>query len=979
MFRLTSTHLACAHGRGFRIARLALLVLAVIVPASAQSVATYNFDDGSIQGWSAYLPAAASMDVARSASYSLKATTNADGSGGPGINLSISNVQPGGKYSITGYLRLADGEAATNANLTVKAVDATGTHYDYIQNYQVPVNSTSWSQVGGSYTVSSTATSLMLYAQLVGASSAAHTFYLDDVAITLTTPPPSGNTIASYNFEDGNLGGWSPFGSVTLANARPPVPSSASSLHSLLTSGRSQSSAGPSLNLLGISGIVAGATYTISANILLAAPDGTNPTATMSTKTSNCAGDTFNNLATSGALSSTAWTKVQGTFKFSNFPGVPAAIVLYIQSSSPTDSFYIDDVSIIQTAPPPPDPSKQDNTGITTNFEDNLTDGWTGRGAATVSVSTSQFHGGSHSLYVTGRTANWNGASISVANKMYVGSQYAMSAWVKLDLADGSTHPINVSLQVTSGGNTSYPGVNGYPGATIVADGAWHQISVPSYSMSSPYDGTQASLYFQTGNANDLVSFYIDDFQLTYNAPLSIETGIPSVFQTLSRYFPMGAEVDSSTLTGAHGQLLAKHFNSIVSGNDMKWSSVENTQGVFNFGAADTQVGYAICNNMQVRGHNLVWANGSQTPSWVSGDGTNSPANQDKVTQIIRNHVKNVVQHFGTKVYAWDVINEPIDSTQPDCLKRGPFYNVLGPAYLDVTLQAAREFAPPGTKLFVNDYSTTDTDRLACFVQIVRYLKGRGIPIDGVGHQMHNAINYPSVPAMVNAINTMANLGVEQQITEMDMSIYNAGDNTTNYAVNPGSVPASVLARQGYLYQQYFDAFRQLAGKITSITFWGLADDSTWLSTFPVNHLQAPLLFDTGLQSKPAYWGIVNPTQLPGAGLRFDVTDKSGTPELRIWKVTASNPGPGVSYSTQITGVSITQVSGPPANCNPVVTSPTVFPIALGDLAKGGSASASFTIDTRGCPDVARFKLTMPWAAVSGAHTGTFVLDDQPR
>ena len=45
-------------------------------------------------------------------------------------------------------------------------------------------------------------------------------------------------------------------------------------------------------------------------------------------------------------------------------------------------------------------------------------------------------------------------------------------------------HVINMSLQTTLDGNTSYPSVTGYPGVTVPADGAWHQISVMGYTMS---------------------------------------------------------------------------------------------------------------------------------------------------------------------------------------------------------------------------------------------------------------------------------------------------------------------------------------------------------------------------------------------------------------------------------------------------------------------------------------------------------------
>ena len=66
-----------------------------------------------------------------------------------------------------------------------------------------------WAQIGGTYTVSTTATALVLYAQLVGPTSA-QSFYLDDVVITEISGPPGGpqdNSGISTNFEDGALVG----------------------------------------------------------------------------------------------------------------------------------------------------------------------------------------------------------------------------------------------------------------------------------------------------------------------------------------------------------------------------------------------------------------------------------------------------------------------------------------------------------------------------------------------------------------------------------------------------------------------------------------------------------------------------------------------------------------------------------------------------------------------------------------------------
>jgi endo-1,4-beta-xylanase len=944
---------------------------------SAQTVVTYSFEDGTADGWTSFNGAStpvATTAAAYAGSYSLLTTTGSGGAGGPSISLN-SILLPGATYTITGYVELTAGESATNANFTIKRSDPScsgGTCYDTIGTYQVPVSDSGWVQIGGSYTVSTTETGLTLYAQLVGATSA-QSFYLDEVIITETAPPPGGTPIAAYTFDDGGLDGWTPFGSATLTNTAPPILDPNGDALSLLTTNRTASYMGPSLNLLSVPNVVAGATYQVTAYVLLAAPDSSNPTATLSIKTADCAtSGAYSNLATSGALSSTAWTKVQGTFSFSNLPGPPTSLILYIQSSSATDSFYIGDVVISELAPAPPSPSQQDNTGITSTFEDGSLDGWSSRtGSSTLTNSTAAAHTGTHSLLTTGRVANYDGPQISVNNKMYSGSEYNISGWIMLLPTDGSSHVINMSLQLTLDGNTSYPSITPYPGVTVPADGQWHQISVTGYTMPSSYDPGAAYLYFQTvpPSGNDFVSFYLDDFQLTYVPPPTIQTDIPSIYKTFADFFPVGAEIDTTDLSGPHAQLLTMHFNSITSGNDMKWSSVEATKGTYTYGNADAEVGEAVCNNMKVRGQNLVWSTGAQTPAYATGDGTNSTANQAVVTANIQEHIQSEVQHFGTQVYAWDVVNEPLDPTQSDCLEHGPFYQVLGPSYIDIAFNAAKQYAPVGTKLFINDYSTTDPNRLACLVKVVRELRDRGVPVDAIGHEMHNQINYPSVEAMAQAIDTVHDNfpELDQQVTELDMSVYNAGDTTSNYGNN---VPASVLAEQGWLYKKYFDLFRREKDKLSAVTFWGMADDDTWLDSFPVARTDYPLPFDMNLQAKPAYWGIVDPTHLPGYGFKFSITSDTGNAGARVITLTATNGDVGPAYATQISSFTLKQIFGRP--CSPVVTPPSAFPVLLGDIAAGGTASAAFTINFAGCDPLATFILKTPWSS-SVYHTGTFV------
>lgn len=960
-----------ATGRRFMGAMFALGLVLLLSAGrlDAQVVATYDFEDNKADGWTAFYGSStptATNAAAYNGSNSLLTSTSTTGTGGPSLSLN-SVLLPGATYTITGYVKLASGASSANANFTIGRSDTgcSSTCYDTIGGYKVAVTDSAWTQIGGSYTVSATETGLTLYAQMVAASGAIG-FYLDDVVITETAPPPAGAAIATYNFSDGSLDGWFPFGSPTLTNSASPSTDPNGNKQSILVSNRTAGYMGPALNLLNVKNLVAGATYQITAFVMLASNDSTSPTISMSTQLADCAtAGSYSTLGTTAGLSPGVWTKVSGSFSFSNQPGPPTSLILYLQSTSATDSFYLSGVTIAETAVAPPNPSQQDNTGIASTFEDGGLDGWSGRGAATATNVMDLAHSGTHSLLVTGRTQNWNGASISVANKMYLGSLYNVSLWIMLQPTDGSSHVMNISLATTLAGTVSYPSVSAYPGVTVKADGQWHQISVMGYNMANNYDSGQAILYVQTvpSSGDDLVSFYLDDFQLSYVNPPSIQPDIPSIASVLLPFFHVGTATDISDLTGAHAQLFAKHFNSMTPGNDLKWSSVEPTYGTYNYTNGDNLVAEATCDNSLVRGQNLVWANAQQTPSYATGDGTNSAANQAAVTTNIREHIKSEVQHFGTKVYAWDVVNEPIDAKQPDCLVHGPFYQVLGKSYIDVAFQAAHDYAPAGTKLFLNEYSTSDPDRLACLIKVVGDLVQRGIPVTGIGHEMHVNRNYPTVASVSSAVNTLYNEfpQLDQQVTEMDISVYNAGDNASNYGNN---VPPSVLAEQGWLYNAYFNAFKLLTGKIKAVTLWGMADDDTWLDSFPVTRTDYPLPFDTNLQAKPAYWGIVDPSKLPGYGINFSAT-MSTTGTTRTLNYTAANGAAGIAYNSQITGVTVTSVL--PGGCTPKVVS--ALPAVMGDIAASGTGSTSVSVDFTGCK-AGSYVVTSSWS-VATYETGS--------
>jgi hypothetical protein len=108
-----------------------------------------------------------------------------------------------------------------------------------------------------------------------------------------------------------------------------------------------------------------------------------------------------------------------------------------------------------------------------------------------------------------------------------------------------------------------------------------------------------------------------------------------------------------------------------------------------------------------------------------------TPANHDLLLQRLDNHVRNVVSHFGNKVYAWDVVNEVIDESQPDCMRKSTWFNVTGKDFIDTAFRVAREVAP-GAALFINDYNSTIPNKGLLFAPWPTF-KARHIPVDGRG------------------------------------------------------------------------------------------------------------------------------------------------------------------------------------------------------------------------------------------------------
>ncbi|MFI7500413.1 endo-1,4-beta-xylanase [Streptomyces sp. NPDC049687] len=294
----------------------------------------------------------------------------------------------------------------------------------------------------------------------------------------------------------------------------------------------------------------------------------------------------------------------------------------------------------------------------------------------------------------------------------------------------------------------------------------------------------------------------------------------------------IGTAVTGSKLTGTYGDIAGAQFGSLTPGNAMKWGSVEPTQGSFNWAEADQIVSFAQAHDQQVRGHTLVWH--SQNPGWL----TNGSWTSAQLGSLLQNHITTEVGRYKGKIAAWDVVNEPFneDGTYRSTL----WYNGLGADYIANALTWARA-ADPAAKLYINDYNVEGVNaKSTALYNLVRSLKDRGVPIDGVGLQAHLILG--QVPSTLQQnIQRFADLGVDVAITELDIRMTLPSDSTE-------------LAQQKADYKAVTAACVAVA-RCVNLTVWGFTDSDSWVeSTFPGQGAATP--YDANYAPKPAYYGI---------------------------------------------------------------------------------------------------------------------------
>lgn len=519
------------------------------------------------------------------------------------------------------------------------------------------------------------------------------------------------------------------------------------------------------------------------------------------------------------------------------------------------------------------------------------TDGFTGRGGAETLKSVSGGVSGK-CLSVSGRTQNWNGASLNLTESVVRGAVYQVTAWVKQDT--GSNKDIKVSCTLSQGGQDTYPEV----GVVTTKTGEWTKFEA-MYAV--PKSFTKLSIYFESPEGT--FDFYLDEFEMTQvseGIELVDPLTLPSLKDTYSTYFEhMGTCLSYSGYRAGQQlqnddlmNIVTKQYNSFTLEDEMKPDAIlggsstitketaksssynyiipdnytEDKVPVLNFSTVDKVLEIAYAKGLKMRGHTLMWHQQTPTKFFKTNySDSGSKVSKEVMDARLEFYVRTVMNHVlekekaltgqaGSIVYAWDITNEYTHrDNSPASTSWMDIYGDMGlqPTYVKAAYTYAYdELVKAGVEndvtLFYNDYNTYDVaDQI---VSLINYINSDGVICKGVGMQAHLDIDFPSVDLFGETIDKFKAANLEIQITELDVTI--------NYArgVYNAELGRTDEDQAEYMYQLMRKIIekKEAGANITGITFWGLYDAISWRANW------APLLFNSGMNDpKASFYKVI--------------------------------------------------------------------------------------------------------------------------
>jgi endo-1,4-beta-xylanase len=307
--------------------------------------------------------------------------------------------------------------------------------------------------------------------------------------------------------------------------------------------------------------------------------------------------------------------------------------------------------------------------------------------------------------------------------------------------------------------------------------------------------------------------------------------------------------------------IIEKYFNLLVSDWEFHWNTTSPPLrpdiDSFNFRFGDDIINYSQRKNIPLQVHHLLFGDQSALPNWL----LQGNFSRDQLLTIIQNHVRQVVSRYKGKVSEWTVINEIYGVPW-----NGSFwYERLGSNtdWIELAFKTTHEI-DPSAKLILNDAGIEfyggdplyGRERANNVFNLVKTLIEKGVPIEGVGFQMHlygkDLLTQQQIDQRIEAlkknIKRYQEIGIDVYITEFDIRMNGVqGTQEERFRIQAQAYEAITKAA--------------IESGVTSISIFGVKDKDSWLENPNIAGPDAknsdPLLFDDNGLPKPSYFTII--------------------------------------------------------------------------------------------------------------------------
>jgi len=295
----------------------------------------------------------------------------------------------------------------------------------------------------------------------------------------------------------------------------------------------------------------------------------------------------------------------------------------------------------------------------------------------------------------------------------------------------------------------------------------------------------------------------------------------------------------------AYSDILTSQFNFVLADNTPNWyftdGGLRPSEHSYSFEHMNEVIKYAQDNHMAVQAHHFVWGEQKWLPDWLK----NGKYDKQQLLNLLHDHIQTVGSYYQGKVNEWTVVNEAFTREQHLYNLNDWWADHIGDkSYIDQSFIWARQ-ADPNAKLILNDFNNESENAVSnAMYAYIKDAKARGIPIDGLGMQMHiDGNNPPRKDDVIKNMKRFADLGVDIYVTEFD--------------VNMNDMHASAKKKNEVQGQIYHDMMRAcIESQVChSFAFLGITDKETWYNYVGLTDPR-PLMFDRNYRPKRAYYGL---------------------------------------------------------------------------------------------------------------------------